>query len=314
MPMLVIAGPTAGGKSALALAVAQAFDAVIINADSMQVYRDLRVLTARPDEAALALVPHRLYGVLDAAEIGSAAWWLEQARQAVAQTLAQGRLPLLVGGSGLYLRALLHGLAPVAEVPAPVRTAARAMMEELGPEAFHQRLAARDPEMAARLRPTDPQRLVRAWEVLEATGRSLAQWQRETPSGPAARVAEPSLVLLLMPPRSDLYAACDHRLSRMVEDGALEEVRRLMHRDLTPTLPILKSLAVPELARHLRGEITLEHAVTLAQASTRHYAKRQCTWFRHQLPSAVTFEAQYSEALLPEIFTVIRRSLLTGNS
>ncbi|MBF0561378.1 MAG: tRNA (adenosine(37)-N6)-dimethylallyltransferase MiaA [Alphaproteobacteria bacterium] len=311
LPVVVIGGPTACGKSALALAVARAFSGTIINADSMQVYRELRVLTARPRAADMTDVPHRLYGVLSAGEVGSAAWWLDAARREVAAAHASGRLPLVVGGTGLYLRAFLHGLAPVAPVPAATRAAARALMDDLGAVAFHQALAKRDPVMAARLCPSDRQRLIRAWEVWEATGRSLAAWQEDLPTGAAVRVVARTLVLVLLPARTDLYTACDARFLAMVADGAVDEVRHLVSMGLPADLPVRKALGVPELARHLAGEMPLDQAITLAQAATRHYAKRQCTWFRHQVPGARVIAAQHSESFYREIFSIIRQFLLT---
>lgn len=306
---MVIAGPTACGKSALALAVAEAFDGRIINADSMQVYRELSILTARPTPADEARAPHALYGVLPSAEPCSAARWLGLAQVAVAESRRAGRLPLVVGGTGLYLKAMMEGLASIPPVPDEVRTAARAHMAALGPATLHAELAIRDPAMAARLRPGDTQRLVRAWEVLEATGRSLAEWQAE-PTQPG--IPGRFLVLMLMPERPVLYRACDGRFAAMVKAGALDEVAALDRLGLDSALPAMKALGVPELRRHLHGEIGLGEAIELAQAATRHYAKRQCTWFRHQLPGATALAEQYSESLAIESFSLIRHFLLTG--
>src|SRR4051812_3908656 len=223
--VLAIGGPTASGKSALALDAAEAFGGTVINADSMQVYADLAVLTARPGPEALARVPHRLYGVLPATEACSAARWRDMALDAIAEAAGQGRLPVVVGGTGLYLRALMEGLAEIPSVPAPVRADARARHARLGGPAFHAGLAARDPAMAARLAPGDTQRLIRAWEVLEATGRSLADWQAAPSAGPPPGLRFATLVL--DPPRDALYAACDGRFRAMVAAGALDEVARL---------------------------------------------------------------------------------------
>jgi tRNA dimethylallyltransferase len=335
-PMVVITGPTAGGKSGLALALAEAFDGVIINADSMQVYRELRILTARPGAEALARAPHRLYGVLPGREPCSAGRWREMALDEVAAARSEGRLPLVVGGTGLYLRALAEGLAPVPSVPEAVRDAARALYDKLGGAAFHAELAARDPVMAARLEPGDSQRLIRAWEVLEATGRSLADWQAPggdrggsgdragtglagaAPAAAAALAPAPARILRLvcLPPRPALYAACDARLRAMVENGALEEVRALRALDLDPRLPVMKALGVRELGRHLDGALSLDDAIAQTQQATRNYAKRQMTWLRTQTapdgPRAVTLNEQYSKSLDPKIFPIIRRFLLTG--
>jgi len=313
-PILLITGPTASGKSRLASAIAEEFNGTVINADSMQVYRDLAVLTARPGPAELARVPHRLFGVLDAAELCSAARWLELAEVEIAAAAREGRLPVLVGGTGLYLKALLRGLAAVPEIPAEVRRAARALHREIGGERFHAALAERDPTGAARLNPGDTQRLIRAYEVIVATGRSLLDWQREQARSIRAGVA----AVVLLPPRQALYAAIDARFVSMAQAGALDEVRSLMTRMLSPDLPALKSVGVPELARHLRGEIALEAAISAAQQASRRYAKRQMTWLRTQLPApdelpTLIVHAQYSESLLPEIFSFIRQFLLTAS-
>jgi len=311
--ILLIAGPTASGKSALALAVAEEFRGTVINADSMQVYRDLAILSARPGEAEMALAPHRLYGVLDASEACSAARWREMAEREIGRAEAEGRLPVLVGGTGLYFRALLKGLAPVPEISPAVRAAARKLHKEIGGARFHAALAEKDPEAAARLHPSDSQRLIRAYEVATGTGRTLAEWQR----GGAEGASRPAAALLLLPPREVLCPAIDERFAGMVRKGALEEVRALLARGLAPDLPALKAVGVPELARHLRGEIDLEAAVARGQQASRNYAKRQMTWFRHQMPATPEFPvlrlaAQFSESLLPEIFSFIRQYVLTA--
>ncbi len=281
---VLIAGPTASGKSALALALAERHRGVIINADSMQVYRDLAILTARPDPAAMARVPHRLYGFLDAADACSAGRWHDLARAEIATAWEAGRLPVLVGGTGLYVRTLLHGLAPVPPIPGEVRARIRDRLAMEGPEALYHALAGRDPAMAARLRPTDSQRIVRAFEVIEATGRSLADFQRK--SGPGALSAADRegrvLKLVLELPREALYERIDARFAAMIRQGALDEVRRLVARGLDPGLPAMKALGVAPLARHLAGAIDHEEAVRLGQQESRRYAKRQMTWFRTQ--------------------------------
>ena len=285
--VLVIAGPTASGKSRLALDLAAARRGTVINADSMQVYRELRILTARPDAAEMARAPHRLYGILSAAEACSAARWRALALAAIEEARAEGRLPILVGGTGLYLRALFDGLAEIPPIPRDLRAAARARHRDLGGQAFRAELARRDPESAARLAAGDTQRLVRAWEVVEATGRPLPDWQR---AGGAGMGAHAYRAVLLMPPRDALYAACDARFGAMVAAGALDEVRALLALGLDPALPALKSLGVRELARHLVGEWTLEQAVEKARQATRNYAKRQTTWFRHQFAPDLVLE------------------------
>jgi tRNA dimethylallyltransferase len=313
-PVLLVAGPTASGKSMLALALAEALNGIVVNADSMQVYRDLAVLTARPGRAELARAPHRLYGVLDAAELCSAARWSGLAEIEIAEAGRAGRLPILVGGTGLYFRALLRGLAPMPEIPEAVRRKARALHKELGGAKFHALLAGLDPETAARLHPSDSQRLVRAYEVVTGTGRSLGDWQRSE----SAHVRGNAAAILLMPPRDVLYRAIDRRFEAMVAAGAFDEVRALMKRGLSPDLPALKAVGVPEFARHIAGELSLDDAIAAAQQASRRYAKRQMTWFRHQMPSAsdlpcLTLDAQFSESLLPKIFSFIRQFLLTGS-
>ena len=312
VPILLITGPTASGKSRLAIAVAEEFRATVINADSMQVYRDLAVLTARPGPAERARVPHRLFGVLDASELCSAARWLALAEIEIAAAAREGRLPVVVGGTGLYLKALLRGLAPVPEIPADVRSAARALHKEIGGERFHAALAERDQASAARLNPSDTQRLIRAYEVVIATGRSLADWQADQVGAMRPGVA----AVVLLPPRDALYAAIDARFASMASAGALDEVKALMARHLSADLPVLKAVGVPELTAHLRGETTLEAAISAAQQASRRYAKRQMTWLRTQLPSpddlpTLVAGAQFSESLLVEIFSFIRHFLLT---
>ncbi len=284
VPVVVIGGPTASGKSGLALAIAERFDGVVINGDAIQVYRDLRILTARPGEAEERRAPHRLYGFLDATEYCSAGRWQALALEEIAAATAAGKRAIVVGGTGLYLRALIEGIAPIPDIPTDIRAAARARYADIGGAAFHAALAQRDPVMAARLEPADGQRLMRAWEVLEATGRSLAEWQDEPVRAPNLQFT----MIVLTPPREEIYAACDARLEAMIAEGVLDEVAALMKRaereHLDPSLPVLKAVGYPELADHLAGRSTREVALAAAQQQTRRYAKRQITWFRHQLP------------------------------
>lgn len=274
----LIAGPTASGKSALALALAEAIGGEVVNADSMQLYADLRVLSARPDEADMTAAAHHLYGVADGAEAWSVGRWLRAAGEALADIAARGRPAIVVGGTGLYFSALTRGLSDIPEVPAQTRQAVGEMFDALGEEAFRARLANIDPEAAARIERADRQRLCRAYEVAEASGRSLSDWQaeRSAPLVPAWRGG------VIEPPREVLYARCDARVDAMLDAGALEEVRRLVSRGLDPSLPVMKSLGVPELSAHLRGETSLEEAAHRLRQSTRNYAKRQTTWFRGQ--------------------------------
>ncbi|HEU0082200.1 MAG TPA: tRNA (adenosine(37)-N6)-dimethylallyltransferase MiaA [Bradyrhizobium sp.] len=279
---LLIAGPTASGKSALALALAEKHDGVVINADSMQVYRDLRVLTARPTPQEEARAPHRLYGTVDAAVNFSAGAWVAEATKVLAEVRARHRLPIFTGGSGLYFKALTRGLSAVPPIPADVREEVRARLARDGVEALHARLMQRDPASAERLKPRDRTRIARALEVIEATGRSLTDWHRDglPPLLPPGEFT----AVFLAPDRDQLYARIDARFDAMLQAGALDEVAALAARGLDPLLPAMKAHGVPALIRHLAGEMTLEEAATIGRADTRHYAKRQFTWFRHQLP------------------------------
>lgn len=277
-PVALIAGPTASGKSALALALAEQSSGVIVNADSAQVYRDLPVLSAAPTPDELARAEHRLYGFLDGAVPCSAADWAEAARREIGAIHAQDRLPVLVGGTGLYLRTLLDGIAPVPAIDPEVRRQVRdAPVEET-----RARLAELDPEAAERLKPADRTRIARALEVVLSTGRTLALWQERREGGIADRIALRALILL--PPRDWLYRRCDERFARMIEQGAVEEVKALLARKLDPDLPVMRGIGVREIAAFLAGEVSLGEAIAAGQQATRRYAKRQYTWFAHQPP------------------------------
>jgi tRNA dimethylallyltransferase len=279
---VLIAGPTASGKSALALELAQNHNAVIVNTDSMQVYRDLRTITARPTPDEEARIPHRLYGHVDAAVNFSAGAWVADAITVLADARAQNRMAIFTGGSGLYFKALTRGLSAVPPTPAAVRERVRARLERDGVETLHAELARADPASAERLKPRDRTRIARALEVVEATGRSLTDWHRDglPPLLPQGQFT----ALFLAPERDDLYARIDARFDAMLRAGALDEVEALASRKLDPLLPAMKAHGVPALVRHLAGEISLQEAAVIGRADTRHYAKRQFTWFRHQLP------------------------------
>ena len=308
--LLVIGGPTASGKSALALRLAEALDGEIVNADSMQLYRGLSILTARPDPAATNRVPHHLYGVLDPAEPGSVACWLTLAERVISEISRRGHLPIVVGGTGLYLEALLAGLAPIPEVPAAVRRAARARLEALGPAGLHRELARLDPDSASRLRAGDSQRVTRAFEVALGTRRPLSAWQRLPPRRPD--LPAPPRGYLLIPPRPALHARIEARLRAMIEAGALREVEALLARRLDPALPVMKAVGVRALAAHLKGETTLAEAFQQTLAQTRQFAKRQLTWFRHRFPGLVRIEGFGDDpAAAPAVHTV-RELVLTG--
>jgi tRNA dimethylallyltransferase len=279
---VLIAGPTASGKSALAIELALAANGVVINADSMQVYRDLRIITARPTLGDEARVPHLLYGHVDAAVNFSAGAWVSDAARALEEAQAEGRLPIFIGGTGLYFKALTAGLSVVPPIPASVRDDVRGRLERNGVEALHAELARRDPRAAERLNLRDRTRIARALEVVEATGRSLLDWHHE--GQPPLLPKNSFRAVFLARERDELYARIDARFDAMLGAGALGEVERLAARNLDPLLPAMKAHGVPALIRHLRGELSLEQAATIGRADTRHYAKRQFTWFRHQLP------------------------------
>ena len=292
---LIVAGPTASGKSALAIQLAKHLGGVVINADSMQVYRELRVLTARPSETEEASVPHALYGVRPAAEAGSVAWWREAALAAMQTARDAGRLPILCGGTGMYFLSLTQGLSAIPPPSEAAREEARARLAEFGPAALHAELMACDPRTAARLRPTDGQRLARAWEVWRSTGRGLADWQAEAGEKAPWRFA----AIRLDPPREALRAAIATRFAAMLEAGALEEVRALLALELDPALPAMRAHGVPDLSAYLRGEIGLDEATRRSEIVTGQYTKRQATWFRHHElahnPAMHTIYARFSD-------------------
>ncbi|WP_294263258.1 tRNA (adenosine(37)-N6)-dimethylallyltransferase MiaA [uncultured Sphingomonas sp.] len=278
--LALIAGPTASGKSALAITLAQRNGGTVINADSAQVYRDLRILSARPSAEEAASVPHRLFGFIDGAESCSAARWAADARAEIAAAHAAGSLPILVGGTGLYIRTLLDGIAPVPAIDPAIRDAVRAL-----PVAeAHAALSREDPDAARRLAPADTTRVARALEVVRSTGRTLAQWQAAREGGIADCVTLAPLILL--PDREWLFARCDARLAAMFEDGGIDEVRALLARtDIPNDAPIRRAIGIPEIAAMLAGQIDREEALDHARLSTRQYAKRQYTWFRNQPPA-----------------------------
>lgn len=294
----MIGGPTAGGKSGLALSVASAKNGVIINADSMQMYDGLGILTAQPSPEDLSAAPHRLYATLKPDDICSAARWRDMALAEIDRVIAEGKLPIIVGGTGFYIRTLLSGISPVPEIAPEIRDRLNARQKEIGNPAFHAELQKRDPVMAARLDPFNTQRLVRALEVLEGTGKSLAEWQALPPVPPPAHLN--FVTSTLVPPRDRLYANCDARFGMMLKQGALEQVREFM-KTATPAMPLAKALGYPELSSHLAGNISLTDAISLAQQSTRNYAKRQTTWFRNQMMPDVALAATDAAALIARI-------------
>ncbi len=284
-PIHIVCGPTAGGKSAYALDLAQKMDGVIINCDSMQIYNGLALLAAQPSATDKQKIPHKLYGALHPDEVCSAWKWCTMASAAIEETFAENKTPIIVGGTGLYITALTQGLSPIPVVPDAIRKAANKKQKELGNPAFYEELKKRDPETAAIYHPNHTARLVRAWEILEATGKSFLSWQKEPriPPPPHWRFEFHKII----PEREELIRRCDMRFLQMIEQGVLKEVSNFiedMGRGyIAPSAPLTKALGFKPLKRHLEGEIKLEEAILLAQNETRRYAKRQTTWFRNQL-------------------------------
>lgn len=300
----IIAGPTASGKSRLALALARQTGGVVINADSMQIYRGLEILTDQPGAADRAQAPHRLYGIFDASERGSAGRWRALALEALNEARAEGRPVIVTGGSGLYLKALVEGLAAIPPIPESLRRALRERLVAQGRAAFHAALAERDPEGAAALDPGDTQRLLRAAEVIEATGLPLSAWYN---SGRQDAASLPLALrrVLVHPPREDLHRAILARLHRMLMQGAVEEAVALAERGLDPTLPAMKALGVAEFSALGRGNLSRDMALEQAAARSRRYAKRQGTWFRHQFITDLVIDEQFSERNQKKIITDI---------
>ncbi len=306
-PVVIIAGPTASGKTALALDMAADFDGVVINADSMQVYRELRVLTARPGDDIEARAPHRLFGVMAASEVCSVGRWTALAVTEIEAAWGASRLPLIVGGTGMYIKALVEGLAAVPEIPDDINDEIRALYEKLGGEAFKAELARLDPVAADRLPAGDSQRLTRALAVVRATGKTLSQWQDEQDQAPP--LAARFLTIALVPARDALYGACEARFDAMVEKGAVDEVKALLALNLDAGLPAMKALGVPELARHVLGEISLGDAATAAKQATRNFAKRQLTWLRNQVTADLVIEDFYGPGHREKITAAVRAFL-----
>ncbi|OAH45802.1 tRNA dimethylallyltransferase [Sphingobium yanoikuyae] len=277
-PVALIAGPTASGKSALAVRLAQIADGIVINADASQVYADLAILSARPSQEEMGGVPHRLFGHIDGVEACSAARWAAEARAEIDAAHAAGKLPVLVGGTGLYIRTLLDGIAPVPEIDADIRAAVRAMPVAQA----HEALRIEDPEAAARLAPADTTRVARALEVVRSTGKPLKIWQQHKQGGIADRISLSPMILL--PPRDWLIERCDRRFELMIDQGAVAEVEALLPRNLNPDLPVMRAIGVPEIAAWLKGDIDRDTMMARGQLATRQYAKRQYTWFSNQPP------------------------------
>ncbi|MEX0502135.1 tRNA (adenosine(37)-N6)-dimethylallyltransferase MiaA [Alphaproteobacteria bacterium LSUCC0719] len=303
--IVMICGPTAAGKSSLALALAQQAGGVVINADSMQLYRDLRVLTARPDDAEMALAPHRLYGVIDGAERASVAGWLDMVSVEVARARQRGALPIIVGGTGLYFHAAIHGIAPVPNVPRDIHDSCVRQLADQGGAMVRASLAKLDSAMADRLHDGDSQRLVRAMGVALATGRPLSDWQTDPHQG---ALMGPHLRIAMMPPRDVTYAAIDRRFEVMMDTGADTEVAALAARGLDASLPVMKAIGVREVMAMQAGEISRSTAVEQASRDSRRYAKRQMTWIRNNFNAEITLTKQESERNVKEIFAILSKT------
>lgn len=299
----MIAGPTASGKSQLAIDLARRFGGAVINADSMQLYADLTVLTARPQPQEMQDIPHHLFGICDAAHRASVAEWLGLAATAIANVRAAGQLPIIVGGTGMYLQAGLRGIAPVPDVPADLHQHCIDLYRELGGAKFRDALAGYDADIAARLVDGDSQRMVRAMGVAMATDRPLSWWQQQPHKG---ALLGSVVTIAMMPPRPTLYDRINQRFDHMLMHGAVDEVARLMARQLDPGLPLMKALGVAPLMAFLRDEITEDDAKFIAKRDSRRYAKRQMTWIRNNFNAQITVEKKYSESLYEKIFSLIR--------
>ena len=302
-PYIMIAGPTASGKSQLAIDLARRFGGAVINADSMQLYADLTVLTARPQPQEMQDIPHHLFGICDAAHRASVAEWLGLAATAIANVRAAGQLPIIVGGTGMYLQAGLRGIAPVPDVPADLHQHCIDLYRELGGAKFRDALAGYDADIAARLVDGDSQRMVRAMGVAMATDRPLSWWQQQPHKG---ALLGSVVTIAMMPPRPTLYDRINQRFDHMLMHGAVDEVARLMARQLDPGLPLMKALGVAPIAAFLQGDITKDDAAFIAKRDSRRYAKRQMTWIRNNFNAQITVEKKYSESLYEKIFSLIR--------
>ncbi|MEH6404914.1 MAG: tRNA (adenosine(37)-N6)-dimethylallyltransferase MiaA [Sneathiella sp.] len=307
---VLLAGPTASGKSALAIAIANEFDGVVINGDSMQVYNALRVITARPSLEEETSAPHRLYGVLEPDDYCTAARWRDMALAEIDACHEQGKLPIIVGGTGLYFEILTKGIAEIPTISQEKRSELRSLQVEQGNQVIYDRLLQKDPEMAAKLNVGDTQRLLRALEVFEDTGVTLSQWQKTASDGPTLDC--PRIWLALAPERQWLYDRCNRRLDWMIEEGgAIEEVKAILERELDSSLPSMKALGVPEIIEYLEGGISKEETAERVKMQTRRYAKRQMTWVRNKMTEAKISSAQDMESLKADFFPFIRHFLLT---
>lgn len=306
--VLVVAGPTASGKSDLAVDVAEEFGGVVINADSMQIYAGLEIVTAAPSPAARQRAPHKLYSIRDPAIPCSAGEWVALAEKEIDLAREEGLLPIIVGGTGMYLRTLMTGIAHMPPVAPEIRNKVRFRLARDGSASLHAELAMIDAGSAARINTSDSQRIARALEIYEATGKPLTEWQNE---GSEEATDYDFKAVLLEPPRDLLYATCDARFEKMLASGALEEIRVLAKRELDPALPAMKALGIPALIQHLLGQISLNEACLAGQQATRNYVKRQGTWFRNQFVADLLIDSQYNDNIKPHIFSFVSNFMLT---
>ena len=308
--VLIVAGPTASGKSDLALGLAEKFGGVVINADSMQIYEGLEVITASPKRVARSRAPHKLYGVWDPAISFSVGQWVGLAKQEIRAAHKAGLVPIVVGGTGMYLRTLIKGIAETPAIPFVIRKNVRSRLADKGSVILHAELSKFDPNTAARLDVSDRQRIARAIEIFEATGKTLTQWHHESIQTEISSEFNFRSVLL-KPPRKLLYAACNDRFEEMLRTCDLAEVAALVDRKLDPGLPAMKALGIPEIIKYLAGELILEEAVLAGQQATRRYVKRQGTWFKNKFVADMIVESKYNNTFNHEIFPFISKFLLT---
>ena len=300
---IMIAGPTASGKSQLAVDLAWQLDGEVVNADSMQLYADLSILTACPSKADMQNIPHHLYGVLDGGHRASVANWLELAAKAMTAIRTRGKMPIIIGGTGMYLDAAVNGIAPIPDVPANIHEDCMTLFDAIGGAAFRQKLALHDPLVASRLADGDSQRLIRAMGGFNASGVALSQFQKADHK--RALIGRPVKIAML-PPRDVLYARVDARFDEMLEQGAMDEVKQLINRHLDPSLPLMKALGVNALKAVLDQEMTIDEAAYIAKRDSRHYAKRQMTWLRNNYNAQMILNTKLSESLMESIFSIIR--------
>ncbi|MCP4393693.1 MAG: tRNA (adenosine(37)-N6)-dimethylallyltransferase MiaA [Alphaproteobacteria bacterium] len=285
---LIVAGPTASGKSSLAIKLAKELNGVIINADSMQIYKELSIITARPSPKDGATVPHTLYGAISGFEECDAAKWCGLAASEMKRTWNNGKLPIITGGTGMYIKSLTDGLSPIPDIDETIRTETRALADEIGAAALHEQLHQHDKATADRLKPNDAQRICRAWEVLKSTGKPMSYW-RSQPNTPV--ISANFFTIVLAPDRNILYQRCNNRFEKMLkEDGAIEEIKNLISLNIPKTNTIMKALGVPEVIDYLNGNINIDEAISKASQTTRNYAKRQLTWLRNQVKADITIE------------------------